>query len=40
MFDRRYFGLSSDVFKRVTAILDKSPASNPKLRRLLQTRAL
>ncbi len=39
LLDGRYFGLSHDVFKRFTAMLDKPPASNPKLRRLLQTKA-
>jgi uncharacterized protein (DUF1778 family) len=39
LLDRRYFALSQDAFKRFTAMLDDPPASNPKLRRLLQTRA-
>ena len=39
LLDGRYFGLSPDAFKRFTAMLDKPPASNPKLRRLLQTKA-
>ena len=39
LLDRRYFALSDDAFRRFTAMLDKPPASNPKLRRLLQTRA-
>ncbi len=39
LLDSRYFGLSPDTFKRFTAMLDKPPASNPKLRRLLQARA-
>jgi uncharacterized protein (DUF1778 family) len=39
LLDRRYFALSDDAFKRFTAMLDKPPASNPKLRRLLQTKA-
>lgn len=39
LLDRRYFDLSPDAFKRFTALLDKPPASNPKLRRLLQTRS-
>ncbi len=38
LLDRRYFDLSSDEFKRFRAMLDKPPASNPKLRRLLRTR--
>jgi uncharacterized protein (DUF1778 family) len=39
LLDRRYFALSQDAFKRFTAMLDNPPASNPKLRRLLQTHA-
>jgi uncharacterized protein (DUF1778 family) len=39
LLDCRYFGLSTDAFKRFTAMLDRPPASNPKLRRLLQTKA-
>jgi uncharacterized protein (DUF1778 family) len=37
--DRRYFALSTEAFRRFTDILDKAPASNPKLRRLLRTKA-
>lgn len=39
LLDRRYFVLSEDAFRRFTAMLDKPPASNPKLGRLLRTRA-
>jgi uncharacterized protein (DUF1778 family) len=39
LLDRRYFALSADAFKRFTAMLDRPPASNPKLRRLLHTKA-
>lgn len=39
LLDRRYFSLSEDAFKRFTAMLDKPPVSNQKLRRLLQTKA-
>jgi uncharacterized protein (DUF1778 family) len=39
LLDRRYFALSDDAFKRFSVMLDKPPASNPKLRRLLQTKA-
>ena len=39
LLDRRIFALSEDAFERFTAMLDKPPASNPKLRRLLQTKA-
>jgi len=38
LLDRRYFALSSEEFKRFTSMLDKAPASNTKLRRLLKTR--
>jgi len=39
LLDRRYFELSDDTFRRFTAMLDKPPASNPRLRRLLRTKA-
>ncbi|MBX3301381.1 MAG: DUF1778 domain-containing protein [Nitrospira sp.] len=39
LLDRRYFGLSPGAFKRFTTMLDKPPASNPKLRRLFETKA-
>ena len=39
LLDRRYFALSEDDFERFTAMLDKPPASNPKLRKLLHTKA-
>lgn len=39
LLDRRYFALSDETFRRFTAMLDKPPADNPKLRRLLQTKA-
>jgi uncharacterized protein (DUF1778 family) len=38
LLDRRYFTLSEKAFKRFTAMLDKPPADNRKLRRLLETR--
>ena len=38
LLDRRYFALSKDAFKRFMEMLDKPPTSNPKLRRLLQTK--
>ena len=37
LLDRRYFVLSDEEFQRFTAMLDKPPRDNPKLRRLLQT---
>ncbi len=39
LLDRRYFVLTGDAFKRFTAMLDKPPKDNPKLRRLLETKA-
>ena len=39
LLDRRYFALSEAAFKRFTAMLDRPPKSNPRLRRLLQTKA-
>lgn len=39
LLDRRYFALSDEQFKRFTAMLDKPPASNPRLERLLKTKA-
>jgi uncharacterized protein (DUF1778 family) len=38
LLDRRYFVLSEEAFRRFTAMLDRRPKDNPKLRRLLQTR--
>lgn len=39
LLDRRYFALSADEFKRFKAMLDRPPKDNPRLRRLLQTKA-
>jgi uncharacterized protein (DUF1778 family) len=39
LLDRRYFELSSEEFKRFTSMLDKPPASNARLRRLLKAKA-
>ncbi len=39
LLDRRYFALSEEAFRRFAAKLDKPPASNPRLRRLLLTKA-
>jgi uncharacterized protein (DUF1778 family) len=39
LLDRRYFTLSDVAFKRFTRILDKAPRDNPRLRRLLRTKA-
>ena len=39
LLDRRYFALSDEAFKRFTALLDQPPKDNPRLRRLLHTKA-
>jgi len=39
LLDRRYFSLSEEDFKKFTAMLDSPPRDNPRLRRLLQSRA-
>jgi len=39
LLDRRYFNLPEDEFRRFTALLDKPPASNPRLARLLRSKA-
>ena len=39
LLDRRYFFLSEDAFKKFVAMLDRPPKDNPRLRRLLQTKA-
>lgn len=39
LLDRRYFMLSEEAFRKFNAMLDKPPKDNPKLRRLLSTRA-
>ena len=39
LLDRRYFVLSEEAFKQFTRILDSPPKDNPRLRRLLQTKA-
>src|SRR5437773_11593619 len=39
LLDRRYFALSEKDFKQFTRILDSPPKDNPRLRRLLQTKA-
>jgi uncharacterized protein (DUF1778 family) len=38
LLDRRYFVLSAETFQRFTAMLDRPPKDNAKLRRLLETR--
>jgi uncharacterized protein (DUF1778 family) len=39
LLDRRLFLLDDRAFRRFTAALDAAPAENPRLRRLLHTRA-
>ncbi len=39
LLDQRLFLLDQQSYKRFTAALDKPPAENPRLRRLLLTRA-
>jgi uncharacterized protein (DUF1778 family) len=39
LLDRRYFALPEEEFRRFSAMLDKPPASNPRLARLLRTKA-
>jgi uncharacterized protein (DUF1778 family) len=39
LLDRRYFVLSDEKFRAFKAMLDRPPKDNPKLRRLLRTKA-
>jgi uncharacterized protein (DUF1778 family) len=39
LLDRRFFLLDEKAYRRFTDALDKSPADNPRLRRLLTTKA-
>lgn len=39
LLDRCYFQLEEAEFRRFTAMLDKPPAANPRLARLLRTKA-
>lgn len=39
ILDRRYFSVSEDQFRQFMTLLDRPPKDNPKLRRLLQTKA-
>jgi len=39
LLDRRYFALPAEEFKRFQAMLDKPPAGNPRLTRLLRTKS-
>ncbi len=38
LLDRRYFNLPEVEFRRFTAMLDKPPAKNPRLSRLLRSK--
>jgi uncharacterized protein (DUF1778 family) len=38
LLDRRYFALPEEEFKRFNAMLDRPPASNPRLARLLKAK--
>jgi len=39
LLDRRFFLLDEKAYRRFTAALDKPPADNPRLRRLLTSKA-
>lgn len=39
LLDRRFFQLDARTFKRFTTTLDAPPTDNPRLRKLLATRA-
>jgi len=39
LLDQRYFNLDKEQFRRFTALLDAPPKSNPRLTRLLRTKA-
>lgn len=39
LLDRRYFVLSEEAFRKFTALLDRPPKDNPRLRRLLETKS-
>ncbi len=39
LLDRRYFVLSEEAYRKFTGMLDEPPKDNPKLRRLLETKA-
>jgi len=39
LLDQRYFNLDDDAFQRFTDLLDAPPKSNPRLARLLKTKA-
>jgi uncharacterized protein (DUF1778 family) len=39
LLDQRYFNLDKKTFEKFTAALDRAPSENPRLRRLLRTKA-
>jgi uncharacterized protein (DUF1778 family) len=39
LLERRYFVLSDEAFEKFSALLDAPPSQNPRLRRLLETKA-
>jgi uncharacterized protein (DUF1778 family) len=39
LLDRRFFPLDENAYRRFVAALDTSPADNPRLRRLLASKA-
>jgi uncharacterized protein (DUF1778 family) len=39
LLDRRYFVVPEKAFKEFTAMLDRPPKDNPRLRRLLHTKS-
>ncbi len=39
LLDRRYFALDAETFQEFAAVLDSPPATNPRLRRLLNEKA-
>ena len=39
LLDQRYFHLDEKTFEKFTAALDRAPSDNPRLRRLLRTKA-
>ena len=39
LLDQRYFQLDEKAFNKFAAALEKAPADNPRLRRLLRTKA-
>ena len=40
LLDQRYFVLPPEIFERFTALVDRPPARNQKLQRLIRTKAL